>query len=169
MTPLVIGPSRIQGSGVFTAEAMRRGTVLLHINDSRVLDSDHPLRPDHGESLIHRDFLPDGSVVLMQPPERHVNHSCDPNCYVYSAHRERYLIAKRDIAAGEELLIDYAINAIGGEYWTCNCCVAQCRGFHECDFFALPPQRQREYLPYLDPWFAAVHADRIQQLLASSD
>jgi hypothetical protein len=143
--------------------------VLLRIDDSRVLDSDRPLRPENGESPTHRDFLPDGTVVLMQTPERYINHSCDPNCYVYSAERERYVLTRRNIAEGEELVVDYSLNAVGGDYWTCHCGAARCRGHHQCDFFALPAQTQHEYLPYLDPWFAVVNALRIQQLLASSD
>lgn len=140
--------------------------MLLRIDDSRLIDSDHPIRTEEGERPEHRDFLPDGTVVLMQPPEKYINHSCDPNTYVYSARRERYLLAKRDIGAGEELLVDYALNAVGGEYWTCHCCAVHCRGHHLCDFFTLSVEIQQRYLPYLDPWFAAVHADRIQQLLA---
>jgi hypothetical protein len=165
---LAVGPSGIEGTGFFAVEALSRGTVLLQLDDSRVLDSDHPLRPEDGESARHRDFLPDGTVVLMQDPEKYVNHSCDPNCYVYSAGRKRYLLTRRAVGAGEELLIDYALNAVGGEYWECHCGAAQCRGYHECDFFALSEQIQREYLPYLDPWFAAVHAKRIGWLLAES-
>ena len=160
--------SAIQGCGVFAVKAFRRGTVVLRIDDSRVVDSDHPLRIADGESPDHRDFLPDGTVVLMQSPECYVNHSCHPNCYVYSACRERFILTKCDVAAGEELLVDYAVNAVGGEYWYCRCGAVQCRGYHRCDFFALPVQVQREYLPYLDPWFAATHAFRIQQLLAES-
>jgi hypothetical protein len=148
---------------------LRRGTVVLHIDDSRVVDDQNPLRPEDGELLAHRDFLPDGTVVLMESPERYINHSCSPNCYVYSADRERYLLTMRDVGAGEELLIDYALNAVGGEVWECRCGAVQCRGLHQCDFFALPAEIQREYLPYLDPWFAGVHAWRIRKLLAEGE
>ncbi len=83
--------------------AFQRGSVLLRLDDSRVIDAEHPLRPEEGEFERHRDFLPDGTVVLMQSPERYINHSCDPNCYVYSAHHERFLLAMCDLAAGEEI------------------------------------------------------------------
>lgn len=161
-------PSGIEGRGLFALYEVTCGSVLLRIDDSRVVNVDRPLRPDDGESSTHRDFLPDGTVVLMQSPEKYVNHSCNPNCYIYSTRRERYLLAKRHITAGEELLIDYAVNAIGGEHWNCHCGAVQCRSGHRCDFFALPAQVQLEYLPYLDPWFATVHAQQIQKLLGDS-
>jgi|SRR5215831_1238252 len=165
---VLIFPSPIQGYGVFLTEAVPRGSVLLHLDDSRVVDAEHPLRSEAGELEHHRDFLPDGTVVLMRSPERYINHSCDPNCYVYSAHRERFVLAKRDLAAGEEILVDYALNAVEGDEWECTCGAPRCRGLHKCDFFCLPFEVQRENLPYLDPWFSALHAGRIQLLLAGS-
>jgi hypothetical protein len=160
--------STVEGRGVFATQAFQRGTVLLRLDDSRVIDAQHPLRPNAGELERHRDFLPDGTVVLMQSPERYINHSCDPNCFVYSAHRSRFLLARRDLAAGEEILIDYALNAVDGDVWECHCGAPNCRGLHKCDFFCLPLRSQCEYLPCLDPWFAEVHADRIQRLLQAA-
>jgi uncharacterized protein len=165
---LAVLPSSIQGRGVFVRQAVRRGTVLLRLDDSRVIDSAHPLRPEDGESALHLDFLPDGTVILMPSPECYINHSCDPNCYIYSAGRERFVLTKRDLAAGEEVVIDYALNAVNGDVWECRCGASHCRGSHQCDFFNLPVDVQCENLPYLDPWFAATHASRLQRLLAAS-
>jgi SET domain-containing protein len=165
---LAIAASPIQGLGVFAVDAIRRGAVILRVDDSRVIDGEHPLRPEDGEFAIHRDFLPDGTVALMCSPERHINHSCEPNSYIYSANRKRFLLAMREIGAGEEIFMDYALNAADGDEWECRCNVPTCRGFHKCDFFTLAPQLQRDYLPFLDPWFAEVHAARIQRLLSES-
>jgi uncharacterized protein len=162
---VVVLPSRVEGRGVFAARAIRRGEVILRVDDSRVVDADHPLQPELGEEAMHRDFLPDGTIVLMQAPERYINHSCDPNCFYYSVERQRFVMAKRDIAAGEEILSDYSLNAVDGDEWECRCGSSNCRGVHKCDFFALPRAAQVEYLPYLDPWFATVRAARIAELL----
>lgn len=142
--------------------------MILRVDDSRVVDADHPLRPELGEDGAHRDFLPDGTVVLMRAPERYINHSCEPNCFYYSVERQRFVLAKRDIAAGEEILADYSLNAIDGDVWKCRCGSQNCRGVHKCDFFALPRAIQLEYLPYLDPWFAKVQEVRIERLLTSA-
>ena len=98
---LIVGASSIQGQGVFATEAIYRGDVILRVDDSRVVDEEHPLKPEEGESAIHRDYLPDGTVTLMRSPECFINHSCQPNSYIYSAVQERFLLAMRDIAAGE--------------------------------------------------------------------
>jgi len=162
---VTVGESSIQGQGVFAARPLARGEVVLRIDDSRVVDEDRPLREELGENPDHCDYLPDGTTVLMEEPERYINHSCEPNVFVYSAGKERYLLAMRDVGRGEELLYDYAINAVDGDVWQCECGAANCRGRHKCDFFALPRKRQLEYLPYLDPWFARVHRGRIRVLL----
>ncbi|MGZ3582493.1 MAG: SET domain-containing protein [Ktedonobacterales bacterium] len=46
-----------------------------------------------------------------------INHGCDPNVWMQDAFR---LVARRDIAAGDELLADYAL-------WECHCGSALCR------------------------------------------
>ena len=163
--PIEIRPSSIQGVGVFATGAIAAGQVVHRIDDSRVVDDAHPLRPELGENPIHRDWLPDGTTVLMLAPAGRINHSCSPNVYVYSAQCVRFVLAMRDIDADQELLFDYSIGSIDGDVWDCECGAANCRGRHKCDFFHLPVQRQLDYLPYLDPWFAEVHSDRILSLL----
>jgi uncharacterized protein len=157
--------SQIQGVGVFATGLIATGDVVHRIDDSRVVDEAHPLKPELGEDPIHRDWLPDGTTVLMQGAAGRINHSCAPNVYICSARRVRFILAMRPINVGEELFFDYSIGAVNGDVWDCECGALNCRGRHKCDFFHLPPQRQLEYLPYLDPWFAAVHSDRILRLL----
>jgi SET domain-containing protein len=56
-----------------------------------------------------------------------INHSCDPNCYTDEAAGRVWVIALRDIAAGEELTYDY--NLYDGEGAApCHCGAATCRG-----------------------------------------
>jgi hypothetical protein len=85
--------------------------------------------------------------------------------FVYSVERRRYVLAMGRLEAGEELTFDYALNAVGGDLWTCQCGAAECRGRHVCDFFQLPRPQQLRYLPYLDPWFAQEHAEKVAALL----
>lgn len=158
-------PSAIHGTGGFAIEAIPRGDVVLVMDDSQVLDDESPSGEDIGENAVHMDWLPDGTAVIQAEPERFINHSCDPNVFVYSVNRVRFVVAVRDIPAGSEVCYDYSINAIGGDVWTCHCGADSCRGRHECDFFSLPTTRQLEYLPILDPWFARTHEDRILALL----
>ena len=95
--------------------------------------------------------------MLIRTPAGYLNHSCAPNVYVYSVDRRRFILAMRDIASGEDLLFDYSINGVDGDVWVRNCGARDCRGRHRRDFFDLP---------YLDPWFADVSAERLLDLLA---
>lgn len=100
----------------------------------------------------------------MQPPERHINHSCDPNVYVRTAGGVRLVVALRPIAAGEEIAYDYCINSSGDTVWNCTCGAARCRRVVHSDFFHLPFDLQREYLPLLDEWFRRERAVDVAKL-----
>ena len=168
MNKLVVKESPLHGQGVFSTAPIGRGEVIHEIDDTRVVDDEHPLRSELGEEPVHRDWLPDGTTVLMQKPAGFFNHSCEPNVFVYSVDKQRFILGLHDIERGEELFFDYSINAIDGDIWECKCGASNCRRRHKCDYFHLPESRQREYLPYLDPWFAAVHRSRIRERLERS-
>jgi hypothetical protein len=72
-------------------------SCALRIDDSRVVTDEHPLDERRGEYARHCDYLAGGKVVLMQPPERYINHSCDPNTFVRTVDGGRYVLARRDI------------------------------------------------------------------------
>src|SRR5437588_9251106 len=101
MANVSVEASPIEGQGVFAAAEFRRGERILPIDDSRAVTEDAPLR--EGDDPRHCDYLVGGQIVLMQPPERHINHSCDPNAFVRTVDGVRYVFALRDIAMGEEI------------------------------------------------------------------
>ena len=68
MDKLEIRRSLIEGEGVFALLPIVRGEVIHRLDDSRVVDDAHPLRQDLSEDPRHRDWLPDGTTVLMQSP-----------------------------------------------------------------------------------------------------
>jgi len=62
-----------------------------------------------------------------------VNHSCQPNCETDQIGDHVWIIALRDIAAGEELTYDYNIyDAEPGEDSPCRCGAESCRGTMFC-------------------------------------
>jgi len=147
-----VKPSSIQGLGVFALAPIRMGQYIRQINVVREITPAAPLREDLGERIDHCDY-PDGKVVLLGFPDRHLNHSCDPNAYVQYHENHSYLLARRSIEAGEEITCDYNINITGGTSWPCSCHAARCRGETIGDFFRLPVEIQREYRPLLADWF----------------
>jgi hypothetical protein len=100
---VTVGASRINGTGVFAASRFASGDVVLAIDDSHAVDAGHPVPP--GEEH-HCDCLEHGRTVWMQPPERYINHSCDPNVYVRTVDSVRQVVAIREIDTEEEIAYD---------------------------------------------------------------
>ena len=152
--------SSIHGMGVFATRAFRAGERVLPIDDSRIVDPDAPLDPEKGEFEHHMDYLGTHDV-LMREPERYINHCCEPNTYVETFDDVRWVVAYRDIRSSDEITYDYCINSYGNSTWECSCGHADCRKVHHTDFFKLPDDKLREYLPLLDDWFMAAAGNRI--------
>jgi hypothetical protein len=79
-----------------------------------------------------------------------VNHSCDPNLGWAD---ERTLVARRDVAAGEELTVDYATCLTdAGFVLHCHCETYRCRQIIEGTDWTIPQLRAR----YAGTWHPAV-------------
>ena len=159
--------SPIEGLGLFAVRSFRAGQRIRRINVVREVTPETPLREDLGERADHCDY-PDGKIVLLGFPDRHVNHSCDPSAYVSYEGGSCYLVARRDMQTGEEITCDYNINITGGTAWPCHCGATRCLGETVGDFFRLPPEMQREYRPLLADWFVRRHRERLKALEANS-
>lgn len=156
-----VRPSPIEGLGLFAPRAFGPGEVIRAVNVVREITPDAPLCPELGERQDHCDY-PDGKVVLIGPPDRHLNHSCDPNTWIRYTGAGCEIVTRRAIPAGEEITCDYRINVTGGDAWPCRCGAARCRGTVVADFFQFPPDLQQEYAPYLADWFVRRHADALR-------
>lgn len=163
MTDIAVASSSIEGLGIFATRPFRAGDRVTRVRVVREITPEAPIRTDLGERLDHCAY-PDGRVVLIAFPERHVNHSCQPNAYERYDGTDSDLVSLRDIAIGEEITIDYNINIANGTAWPCRCGAGRCRGKVAGDFFLLPPEWQREYRPLLAEWFIARHRGRIEAL-----
>ena len=79
-----------------------------------------------------------------------INHSCAPNCELRG---QVVVVARRPIAAGEELTIDYATrNGSDDDEFECNCRTAECRGKVTGHDWMLPELQHRygdAFSPYL--------------------
>lgn len=158
--------SPIEGLGVFALRAFRPGERIRRVHIVREITEEAPLRPEAGEYYYHCSY-PNGKMVLWGPPDRHYNHSCDPNAHQLEegdGTREVSIVARREIAPGEEITVDYIVNTAGGNTWPCHCGAARCRGETVGDFFKLPLEQQIEYLPLLADWFVAAHRERVDAL-----
>ena len=112
--------SAISGQGIFARALIREGDVVLAWSP-KVLTAEEVERLPANEREHYT--YPEGNHVLwMQPPERYVNHSCEPNTHVVG----RSDVALRDIHPGEEVTSDYV--DLEAEGFVCNCGSKICRG-----------------------------------------
>jgi SET domain-containing protein len=163
MADVDVKPSRIEGLGVFAARSFRTGERIRRVNVVREVTPESPIREELGERVDHCAY-PDGKVVLWGVPDCYANHSCDPNAWLLYEGDSCFFVARRDIAAGDEITCDYNINIADGTAWPCKCGAARCRGRVVGDFFHLPKQWQREYRPLLAEWFERRHRERVAEI-----
>ena len=157
---VVVRASPIEGLGVFARRDFSPDDSVRRVCVAREITDEAPLDPDGGECAEHCARV-DGRVLLLDVPDRFVNHSCDPNAYYVYDRDGSSLHARRPIASGEEVCVDYLVNNGGGDSWACSCGAARCRGQTGTSFFALPKASRKEYLPLLAPWFRRRHAARL--------
>ena len=157
-----VGESAIHGKGVFARRDLQAGEAILEIDDSHVVTDPSSLTREQHDFEV--DYLAHGKMVIMQPPERYINHSCEPSSYVRTDAGVRKLCAMRAIREGEEITLDYSINGYGDGTFKCTCGQRKCRRVFHADFFQLPKSLQVQYLPYVDGWFREEFKDRIQEL-----
>ena len=169
LSKVYVDHSPIHDKGVFAAINIKEGEPILEIDDSRVVTNDNPLRPEKGEHKHHCDYLENGRVVHMQEPERYINHSCDPNVYVKHTAGVRYVLAIKNLNAGQEITFDYCVNGYGDEVWQCNCGSSKCRKTVHIDYFRLPREKQLEYLPYIDKWFLRENKKKLNEIIGNTD
>lgn len=115
LVPTYLDKSPIHGVGCFAAKPVRKGDSVWFYSpkvDLTLADGELPycnLFRDYYRRYAYRD-LRTGKLVLCADNARFINHADDPNLqpnvvegkYLYDS-------ATRDIAAGEELTIDYRL------------------------------------------------------------
>lgn len=163
MNDIDVRPSGIEGLGIFALRAFRPGETIAPVRIVREITPASPIREELGERVEHCAY-PDGRMVLIADPERHVNHSCDPNAYERFDGLSSSFIALREISPGDEITIDYNINIANGTAWPCHCGATRCDGMVVGDYFLLPRERQVEYRPLLAEWFVRRHRERLESL-----
>jgi|TARA_B110000240_G_C13441582_1_gene428365 hypothetical protein len=143
-----VKPSPSEGLGIYACREFRNGDHLLDVIFEREITESSPLDIQLGERSDHCSY-PNGKMMLVAFPTRHMNHSCDPNSYYVNRSEMPKAYARRTILVGEELTFDYMINNFGGDSWACSCGSERCRGETGTSYFELPIVFQREYYPLL--------------------
>ena len=132
--------SPVHGKGVFALCDIAAGETLIeYVGEVITWDEAqerHPHDPDQPNHTFY--FHVDEDKVIDAAyggnSSRWINHSCDPNCEAEERKGRIYIVALRDIRAGEELFYDYGLiieerytAKLKAEY-ACHCGAPNCRG-----------------------------------------
>jgi len=154
---IVVRPAGAKGLGVFARRGFSEGEFIFRRRHGRVVEiADVPLlSEDERRHLCELDF---GRSAILLPPGCYLNHSCEP-----SAMRQGVKVfAWRQITAGEEITVDYRLNAFDDEALsTCMCGSPTCTGEIVGSFFSLSSELQSVYLRFAPPFIRREYRRRM--------
>jgi hypothetical protein len=132
--------SAIHGRGVRAACAIPLGTRIIEYTGERITKAEAKRRElarlerarRGGDAsvyvfVLNRRYDLDGRVG--RSPARLINHSCQPNCDAQNLRGRIWIVARRDIEAGEELTFDYGFPLAEWSLHPCRCGSARCPGY----------------------------------------
>lgn len=157
------GASAIEGSGLYAAADIRSGETLFIWGGGTII-SDAELR---GVAASGRRYssaaIGEDQHILWSSQDAAaggpggINHCCDSNLWMLD---ERTVCARRDIAAGEELTLDYALVSVAPEWrMECRCGSPLCRRIVTGNDWQLPALQER-YAGHFSPFINARIARR---------
>jgi uncharacterized protein len=125
-----VGTSCIAGQGLFAAQDMRQGTKIMRYIGQKITHEESDRRLAAGNVYIfglNERYAIDGSTRTNTA--RYINHSCDPNCQTEQFGNTIWIVAIKDIRAGEELTYNYGYEDEGEANSACHCGAQKCCGY----------------------------------------
>jgi SET domain-containing protein len=126
---LRVGRSRLVGRGLFAGTRIRSRAKIGEF-EGEAIGLREARRRAKGRAVIaivelERHAL---DATRWRHGFRFINHSCDPNTFMRCTPERAEFYARRAIAPGEELTVDYGESHHGGRL-PCRCGAATCRGY----------------------------------------
>lgn len=114
-----------KGHGVFVKKKISAGTVIGDYLGTVINIAEYDLANDK-KGLYLMYYTDQASIYpdLSKPGIHLLNHSCEPNCWVYTYRGHTLFFALRDIGEGEELTISYLLSP---KDETCKPCTHDCK------------------------------------------
>ena len=122
-----VGTSRIDGQGLFAAQEIKKGIRILPYIGEQIAKAESDRRLAQGNAYIftfNERYDIDGKTL--KNTARYINHSCDPNCAVEITTRTIWIVALRDMQAGEELTYNYGYDVKNYQDNPCKCGAKNC-------------------------------------------
>src|SRR5262249_9557252 len=124
-----VKPSGIAGRGLYAAAPLVRGEIVSvkggHLIDRATLERHRAVVNDADMQIADDLFLAPLTAGEFEGAMMFLNHSCEPNV---GGQGQIVFGALRDVAAGEELTLDYGTIDHDAEPMVCRCGAATCRG-----------------------------------------
>ena len=118
---VTIKKSAIEGKGVFATQNFKKGDVVLQWDVTHIIPKEKVDKMSNKDkkyiSYMNKQF------VIMQEPEKYVNHSCEPN----TTAKNFCDIALRDINEGEEITGNYFEELPPDTRMKCHCKSKNCK------------------------------------------
>ena len=128
--------SPIHGTGGFAKTPISKVTRILEYVGERITKSESLQRCEQNNAFIFtltKDQDLDGNVPWN--PARHFNHSCAPNCEAELDNEHIWIVAIRDILAGEEITFNYGYDLEDYKDYPCRCGSPNCVGYMVAEVF----------------------------------
>ena len=122
--------SGVHGKGVFALQDLPEGETLIEYVGEKISKTESLHRCEANNERIFaldEQHHLDGNVP--GNPARFINHSCAPNCEAELADGRIWIVALRDIKAGEELTFNYSYDLEDYREHPCRCGAAGCVGY----------------------------------------
>ncbi len=124
-----VGPSPIDGQGVFAATEIRARLKIGEIRGESISVAEARIRATRHERIMIVELSPKRAIDFSRSadPMRYTNHSCAPNARLCIRQGRVEFYALRPIATGEEITVNYGETHHEGRL-ACRCGAAQCVG-----------------------------------------
>ena len=137
---LVRRRSGVHGFGLYARDFIPQDTRIIEYVGERITKAEAQRREDRRLERLAAGG--DGCVYIFELNRRHdldgdvpwnaarrINHSCAPNCETQNVRGRIWIVARRDLAPGEELNYDYGFDFSEWRGHPCRCGASGCAGY----------------------------------------
>lgn len=130
---VVVRRSRIHGSGLFARRDLQKGERVIEYVGQRVTKGEGERRTlaqaERGKIYVFElNQRHDIDGAPLWNVARYANHSCAPNCETDVVRGRIWVIALRNVRAGDEITYDYNFD-VDDDLQRCRCGAAKCRRY----------------------------------------
>ncbi len=139
-----IKTTKEKGLGVFTCQEIQKGTIIGDYLGKVIKTIEYDFKKDT-KNLYLMYFSDTASIYpnLTKSGIHLINHSCSPNCFIYTYRGHTLFFAFKKIKKGEELTISYLLSPKG----KCNPCwhICKCRNKNCIKTMHLPEDKYQRW------------------------